>query len=319
MAINPADFELLRTAFGDAKKNKVLLYDIMTERFEITSMLVSELMRERALFGKLEQGSADSPAVVMDSVHYLYKEVAGKPLIRPAWFFDVRQEGEAIQDVGTHLIDAVQHHCFPEQALDWQKDIKVSSAKGWATKINTEQFKRSTGLSGFPDFLTKDLNSEGSLDVFCNGEVNYTLRGVHAKVIARWDFEAPVGAKDSLYAKFQGSGATLLVRQRAQEKYIATVYIEPAGKRRSDEFEKELRKAVHNVAHKFPGLDVAHSGKGWHLVIPENYMVGHESHFAQVTERYLEYLRKGKLPAWEVPNMLAKYYTTTEAYRLSHR
>ena len=134
MAINPADFELLRTAFDDAKKNKVLLYDIMTERFEITSMLVGELMRERALFGKLEKGSAESPAVVMDSMHYFYKEVAGKPLIRPAWFFDVRQEGEAIPDVGTHLVDAVQHHCFPEQALDWKKDIKVLSAKRWATR-----------------------------------------------------------------------------------------------------------------------------------------------------------------------------------------
>ena len=28
---------------------------------------------------------------------------------------------------------------------------------------------------------------------------------------------------------------------------------------------------------------------------------------------------RGNLPAWEVPNMLAKYYTTAEAYRLSHR
>ena len=108
-----------------------------------------------------------------------------------------------------------------------------------------------------------------------------------------------------------------MVQQRAQEKYIATVYIEPAGKRSSAEFEKDLRAAVRNVSKKFPGLDVAHSVEGWHLVVPEKYIVGHESHFAQVTERYLEYLRQGKLPAWEVPNMLAKYYTTTEAYRLS--
>jgi hypothetical protein len=27
----------------------------------------------------------------------------------------------------------------------------------------------------------------------------------------------------------------------------------------------------------------------------------------------LQYLEAGKLPAWEVPNMLAKYYTTTQA------
>jgi hypothetical protein len=47
--------------------------------------------------------------------------------------------------------------------------------------------------------------------------------------------------------------------------------------------------------------------------------VGHEAHFAQVTENYLKYLAAGQLPEWEVPNMVAKYYTTTEAYRLSHR
>jgi hypothetical protein len=45
--------------------------------------------------------------------------------------------------------------------------------------------------------------------------------------------------------------------------------------------------------------------------------VGHEAHFAQVTEKYLRYLAQGKLPAWEVPNMLAKYYVTTKAYELS--
>ena len=30
-------------------------------------------------------------------------------------------------------------------------------------------------------------------------------------------------------------------------------------------------------------------------------------------ERYLDYLVDGKIPDWEVPNMIAKYYTTTQA------
>ncbi len=47
--------------------------------------------------------------------------------------------------------------------------------------------------------------------------------------------------------------------------------------------------------------------------------MGHEQHFAQVTEKFLRFLAEGNMPAWEVPDMLAKYYTTTEAYRLSHR
>ncbi|MCX6927550.1 MAG: oxidoreductase, partial [Verrucomicrobia bacterium] len=43
MAITPADFNLLRQAFERAAENKVLLYDIMPERHEITSRLQREL------------------------------------------------------------------------------------------------------------------------------------------------------------------------------------------------------------------------------------------------------------------------------------
>jgi len=34
-------------------------------------------------------------------------------------------------------------------------------------------------------------------------------------------------------------------------------------------------------------------------------------------ERFLKYLSEGKLPAWEAPNMLAKYYTTTRALEIA--
>jgi len=38
-----------------------------------------------------------------------------------------------------------------------------------------------------------------------------------------------------------------------------------------------------------------------------------------VTERYLRFLRDGKLPDWEVPNMIAKYYTTTKALEMARQ
>jgi hypothetical protein len=37
-----------------------------------------------------------------------------------------------------------------------------------------------------------------------------------------------------------------------------------------------------------------------------------------VAEKYLRFLAEGKMPSWEVPNMTAKYFVTTEAFRLSH-
>jgi hypothetical protein len=32
-------------------------------------------------------------------------------------------------------------------------------------------------------------------------------------------------------------------------------------------------------------------------------------------KQYIQYLKAGKLPQWEVANMIAKYYTTTEALK----
>jgi hypothetical protein len=36
-------------------------------------------------------------------------------------------------------------------------------------------------------------------------------------------------------------------------------------------------------------------------------------------ERFLDYKSKNKMPEWEVPNMLVKYYTTTKALELAKK
>lgn len=36
-------------------------------------------------------------------------------------------------------------------------------------------------------------------------------------------------------------------------------------------------------------------------------------------QNYLNYLKAGKMPAWEVPNMLTKYYTTTQTLALAKK
>ena len=76
------------------------------------------------------------------------------PLLRPAWFFDVEQQGEGIVDVTTHLVDLVQWECFPEQILN-TADIKMVSARRWPTLISKEEFKGVTGLEDYPDYLTE--------------------------------------------------------------------------------------------------------------------------------------------------------------------
>jgi hypothetical protein len=61
-------------------------------------------------------------------------------------------------------------------------------------------------------------------------------------------------------------------------------------------------------------------GSELRVTIPDRLRVSHEEHFAQVTQRFLGYLRDRRtLPAWERPNMLAKYYVTTEGTALARR
>jgi hypothetical protein len=74
-----------------------------------------------------------------------------------------------------------------------------------------------------------------------------------------------------------------------------------------------VQEAIAAIAAKYPGVKSEKQGAEWKVIVPSSYDVGHEAHFGQVMERYLQYLKEGSLPGWEVPNMITKYYTTTKA------
>lgn len=317
MVISSDKFEMLKEAFELAEKNNVLLYDIMTERHEITTMIQKELSLIPELFGELEKGTLGNPAVTKESVHHFFKYVSGNPIKRPAWFFDVNQQGEGVVDVTTHLVDLIQWECFPEEIIDYTKDIEVLEAKRWATELTPSQFNRVTHLESMPDYLQKDIVSDSILKVYANGEINYSLKGVHAKVSVIWNYEAPEGTKDTHYSIMRGTKANLIIKQGAEEDYLPTLYVENAGSGSEEDFSAALKKALEGLLDKYPGLDLDFRKGETVVIIPDKYKVGHEAHFTQVTEKYLEYLKAGKLPEWEVPNMIAKYYTTTKGYELS--
>jgi predicted dehydrogenase len=315
MAITPPDFDKLKQAFAVAQKNGTLLYDIMTERFEITSILQRELSQRAELFGTLQKGTPADPSIRKESVHHFSKIVAGSPLKRPQWFFDVRQQGEGLVDVTTHLVDLVQWQAFPEQTLQ-PTDAKVLSAKHSRTPITLEQFRKTTGADAFPDFLKPDVRN-GVLNVYANGEFTYRLRDVHALVSVKWDFEAPPGAGDTHFSVMRGSKATLTIQQGPAQQFKPVLYIDRAKNVSAAAHEAAVKAAIASLQSEYPGVDARRDGERWAVTVPEKYNVGHEEHFAQVTENFLKYLRSGKLPAWEVPNMLTKYATIMQAYQLS--
>lgn len=312
MCIDTEGFEMLKSAFASAEKNNVLLYDIMTERSEITTMLQKELAQIPEIFGELQKGTVKDPAVTKESIHHFYKYVSGSPLKRPAWFMDVAQQGEGMVDVTTHLVDLVQWECFPEQTIDYQKDINILEARRWTTPMTRSQFTTITGQPDFPEYLRKDVVKDTTLNVFSNGEINYTLKGVHAKVSVIWNYKAPEGAGDTHYSIMKGSKANLIIRQGAEQKYVPELYLEPAPKTKIDE--NAMTQAFEKIKSKYAGVELKKlSANKWQIMIPEKYRTGHEAHFGEVAGRFLQYLEAGKMPDWEVPNMLAKYYTTTQA------
>jgi predicted dehydrogenase len=224
---------------------------------------------------------------------------------------DVTQQGEGLVDVTTHLVDLIQWASFPEQIIDYNKDIQITSARRWTTDMTAGQFRAITKLDDFPGYLKKDVVNDSILKVYSNGEINYTLRGVHAKASVIWAYKAPEGTGDTHYSIMRGTRANLVIRQGAEQNYKPVLYIEPLATNQG--FENTLTENLKAVQQKYPGVDLRKTGAGWEVLIPEKYKEGHEAHFARVTEKFLQYLQEGKLPSWEVPNMLAKYYTTTQA------
>lgn len=305
MCIDKKGYETLKKAFATAQKNKVLLYDIMTERSEITTLLQRELSQIPSIFGQLERGTPDNPAVVKESVHHFFKYVSGVPLKRPAWFMDVAQQGEGIVDVTTHLVDLVQWAAFPEVPLK-TTDAQLLTAKRWPTTMTLKEFEGITGLNAFPDYLQKDVK-DNVLNVYANGEINYKLKGVHAKVKVLWNYSIPEGG-DTHYSIMRGTRANLEIRQGKAEKFVPQLYIRPLNAT-----DAEVQAAFGALQKKYEGIGLQKQGSEWLVTIPDRYRTGHEAHFGEVMERFLMYHAAAQLPPWEVPNMLVKYYITTQA------
>ena len=317
MAINIAGFETLKQAFANAKEKGVLLYDIMTERSVAASILQKRLANTSSLFGELEKGTIDSPGVIMESVHRYFKQVSGKPLIRPDWFFDPLQQGDAMVDVGTHLVDLVQWVCFPEVSFDYTKDISIQSSKIWPTPIDLAQFSIITNEDHFPDFLKKYVKDDSILMTHGNGSIDYTIKGIHSRITAKWTYDAPAGAGDTYYSLLRGTKASLEIKQGAEENWKAVLYVWPNSQKDMSDFATTLTDAIKDINKDYPGVSIEKYKNGFKVIIPEKYDQGHESHFAEVMKRYLQYLKDGRLPVWEEPDMIAKYYTTTKALEIA--
>lgn len=314
-----ADLPKLDAVLADADRKSVVAYDIMTERFEITTILQRALVNDLATFGKIVNGTEAEPGVYIESVHHLMKVVSGAPNIRPAWFFDTAEQGEGLNDIGTHLVDLVQWTLFPETALDHKSDITVHSAQRWPTWIPEADYRRVTGQPQFDGALAGAVK-DGRLEYYANTLVSYSVRGVHSKLNVIWEWEAPAGGGDTHFAFYRGTRARVEVRQTAADNYLPELYIIPATPALKPQVLAAVKTKIAALASTYPGIGAEERGAEIHVTVPAALRDGHEAHFAQVATNFLGYVRDRRtLPAWERPNMLAKYYVTTTGTELSRR
>jgi predicted dehydrogenase len=313
--IQHEDFPKLERLVQLALKNKRVIYDMMTERFEITNILQRELIRDRAVFGELQRGG-DGLVVQMKSVHALIKLVAGHPLRRPAWFFDVEQQGEGLADVGTHLVDLVNWLSFPDQVINLLTKVDLQMAQHSANLLSREDFQLITGETDIPKTLQQNVR-DGKLEYFCNNSLSYFVNGIHVGLEILWSAEALPAAGDTHESTVQGTRAILQVRQDQFFGSHPELYVFPVNCRPS-ETRRELWRWIEDNAKVYPGVTLFDKGSGFRIDIPKSLRLGHEAHFAQVVNEFIGYLKNpASMPAWEMPNLLAKYYITTKGVALA--
>ncbi len=308
MVIDKAGFEELINAYTTAEKKGILLFDMMTERYSLLNKVQKSLMQDTLLFGKMQQGTPDRPAIMESSVHHYYRGGKGT---RPFWFFDVSQQGEGIADVTTHLIDLTFWKTFPDEIIDYKKDIKVLSAKHWPVNITRTEFLKATSLSEIPESLNQ-YKKDTILEVFANGSINYQIKGINASVKVEWRAATPKNGNDLRSAYTHGTKATLMISQTEGQKRPGLT-VQKAGNISEKDFQLNLTHALSLLNSSYPGISFSAGPEYTEIVIPSDLELSRDQTFKVFTG----HLENGKFPEWEVPNTIAKYYITTTALEMA--
>lgn len=292
-----------------------LAMDIMTERHQIATVLQHLLIGDPELFGQFRTG-ADAPAIVFKSIHHMYKIVNNRPLIRPQWFFDTAVQGEGMMDVTTHLVDLAQWFAGQGELLDYARDVQLLSAKQWPTEVPREIFSRITGLDDFPDAIRKHVRGD-TLHYLCNAGIDYRIRGVPVRIESLWNLRIPEGGGDTHYAEARGTRASLIVDQGPDTGFLTRLSVHPSGEAPVNE--RALARAVNALQRMFPGVGYRRDGAALRISIPEPLRTGHEAHFGEVLNQFIDYIDSGEWPSNLGSDLVVKYTLLARARELAQR
>jgi predicted dehydrogenase len=302
MAINADGNAKLQQAYQIAETDNLVIYDLMTERYDVQNEITRALMSDKEIFGEV------SGKIEIEDIHHFFKQVAGKPLTRPMWYFDVRQQGEGIADVTTHFIDLIFWECFPGETIT-TTDVKVTGADRFPTLITLDQYKAVTGADSFPDYLAEDVK-DGVLNVYSNGTIDFEVKGIPVSILMRWDYAPEAGSGDRFHEVISGSISSLEIVQDASTGFSRRLFINTT--------EDLALKAEALLKATWPQVALTKVEEGKYVVdIPAEYKHPHEEHFSMVGQDFINAVRSGSMPEWEKQNTLTKYHITTTAVSMA--
>ena len=119
---------------------------------------------------------------------------------------------------------------------------------------------------------------------------------------------------DTHLAVARGSRATVVVDHNSAFGTGPQVFVIPDGPNERSLVLAGLRRHCNRWSLESPGYEVNETGDSIHVCIPDRDRTGHEAHFASVLGEFVNYFHnRDRIPTWERPNLLAKYYLTTRA------
>lgn len=299
MIVRRADLPVLERVLAKAERQGLIVMDLMTGRQDPVTSVLRALHADPEVFGEQLTGTRVQPGVAMTSVHHLLKLVAGAPNLRPAWYFDVVEQGEALADIGTHLVDRIHGTLFPEQPLDLG-DIRIDDVQRWPTPLSLAQFRQVTGETAWPHTLAVRGDT---LDYLCNVSLAYAVRGVHVALDMRWNWEG----NDSHSAIYRGSRATLELRPdgaHRTELHVAS----------TADIGRALQHRIAALQPTWPGIAVDQRPGEWRVVVPDTLRLGHDGNFIAFARAFLGHVEHRRpLPSWERANLLTKSFVCTAA------
>ena len=301
-------------ALRQATAGAPLAMDIMTGRYDVLARLRRRIVATPSVFGEFADDS-HRPTVELASVHHLYKVVNGRPLVRPSWYYDVDVQGDGVVDIQSHLVDQVQWLVAGDEPCEFERDVELRAARRWTTPVPVALYRDSTGESAFPESLSPWVRDD-VLELACNSEIEYRLKGVSVRQRAEWRQREPAGGGDLHPAVVRGTRGSVVERHGPETDYVAELNLQPAP---GTDPEPALAEAVSHWREEFPDLEFEPAEVGYRFILPERLRTGHESHFAMVLDAFLDYLQAGRWPEWLAPGIRLRYTLLAHARELALR